>query len=159
MLNKKGEMTTQEILEIVLGAAVVLVMAILLFRLLSPGLDVNEETAEAYFDSFMEEIGVADSGGTGVFLMWQPEEDVSFYVVYFGDGMRIEKEGVNFSLFGDNRNSVCLCYVEEGDSVCGYCENLRHPASYDGELKDWVFGSQNKVRIIKGEDVYEIVRV
>jgi hypothetical protein len=159
MLSKRGEMTWEEILGVVLGAGAVLIMAVLLFRLIAPSFDVNDETAEGYFDLFMEGIGVADSGGTGGFLMWQPEEDVHFYVVYFGDRVKVEGGGAKFSFFADNENAVCLCYVVEEESKCWYCENLRHPATYAGELGSWVFGSQNEVEIVKGEGVYEIVKV
>ena len=44
-VNKKGEITTKEILEIVLGAAAVLVLIFLIFSLLVGSFDKDEETA------------------------------------------------------------------------------------------------------------------
>lgn len=165
-MNRRGELTTQEILEIILAGAAVLLMGFLLYRLISPSFDVNDETAKAYFDSFMDAIKVADSDGDGVFSMWQPEGDVSFHVVYFGGRRSVargERGEMEFFSFGKNENHVCLCYIEEGESECGYCENLKYPATYDDgqsdlESEKWAFGSQNRVEIIKREDVYEIVR-
>jgi hypothetical protein len=159
-VGKRAEMSWGEILGLILAVVVVSGLAWLLFRLLMPSFDVNDETARSYFDSFLEGVDVADSGGDGAFLMWQPEENVNFYVVYFGDRKVVESD-VEFFLLRNNENAVCLCYVEGGESFCKYCKNLRSPVIYDGSdaSETWTISAQERVKITKGEGFYEIVNV
>ena len=156
MLNKRGELTTQEILEIILAAGAVFVMAFLLFRLIDPNFDETTETAEGYFDTFLKEVGVADSGGVGVFSMWQPEEKVNYYLVYFGSGRRVSKRDIDFLASGTSGdNKFCLCLLEDEDVICDKCGDLSHPISYD----ELVVGNQEKIQIKKEGDVYVVTKV
>jgi len=156
MLSKKAEMTWEEILGIILGAGAVLLMAYLLFQLLAPGFDMKVETSEAYFDSFVEEIEVAESGGVGSFLMWKSEKKVSYYIVYFGEEFKVKGREREFSFFANNENAVCLCYVEGGESKCVSCVNLYRPIVWVGGDKNWVVGFGEKVEIKLEGGSYEI---
>jgi len=159
MLNKRGELTTEEIIEIVLGAAVVLVMAVLLYNLISPTFNRGDKISESYFDSFEEELEVADKGDIGRFSIWQPEEDKrEFYLVYFqdksvfGTGTRI------FYSSGDNVNHICICSWEKRESTCSYCKNLELPVSrisFEEDYSSWAIGVGESVEIEKMEDYYE----
>ncbi len=176
MLNKKGELTTKEILEIILAVAVVLGMAVLLYKLISPSFNVDEETAKSYLSSFMDEIGVADSGDVGNFLIWQVESGKEFYLVYFGDGSSVmmEREDmliipgadetpiiteVVFSSLNNDMNRVCICYWESSEKTgCLSCEELRGPAFMDGNDR-WVVEPGDKIKVELKEGVYEITKI
>ena len=161
MISKRGELTTKEIMEIILAAAVVLVLAFLLYRLISPSFDYNEEAAKSYYDSF-EEV-MAEGGGS--FLMWQPEkEGVEFYLAYFhNDPSFFLTRGKNpvivrkFESFGNNVNHVCVCYWDGKSMKCNYCSDLDMPLVKDGkEGEAWVLMVGEEIKITKGEDCYNV---
>ena len=111
MISKRGELTTKEIIEIILGAAVVFVMVVLLYALISPVFDKMDETTKSYFES-VEEV-IEDGGGT--FSMWQTvEEGKEFYLVYFQNRSSLEIRRKFYSL-GNNVNHVCVCYWCRGN--------------------------------------------
>lgn len=165
MLSKRGELTTKEILELILGAAVFVLLAVFLYQLISPNFEASDESAEGYFDSFVEAVGVADSGGVGVFSIWLPggrEEDRKFYLVYFGNSSSYGI-GLNFYSLGNNLNHVCVCSSENGDTSCDYCKNLRHPISVVGLSEDekgrWAIGTGEKIEVVLKEGIYEVRKV
>ncbi|MFH0711602.1 MAG: hypothetical protein V1889_00585 [archaeon] len=155
MLNKKGDLTTGEILEIVLAAAVVLVLAFLLYKLISPSFDVGEKTAESYRDSFLAQVGVADSGSVGEFSIWQVSEKNDFYLVYFGDKKNVESR---FFCLDNNVNKFCICYGRKGKYECSRCGELGRSALMDG-ASSWVLNPIDKIEIKLKEDVYEINKI
>lgn len=154
MISKRGELTTNEILEIVLAVVVVLVLAVLLYKLISPSFDRVDETAESYFDSF----GKVISDGGGSFSMWQPEEKgEKFYLAYFQNKTSFG-EGREFSSFGNNVNHVCVCYWKGGDVKCENCMDLDLPMVKEGKVgESWVVGAGEEIEIIKRDDYYEVV--
>ena len=157
MVSKRGELTTNEILEIILAVVAVLVMAYLLYGLISPRFDKTDKTAESYFKSFNEVI----SDGGGSFSMWQPENSGEvFYFAYFGgdmvfylrDGDSISK----FFSFGDNVNHFCICYLDK-EVKCNYCSNLDMPLVFEGKTDEsWILGVGEKVNVVKRESYYEV---
>ncbi len=155
MLNKKGDLTTGEILEIVLSAGAVLVVALLFYRLLAPSFDVNEKTAESYRDSFLAQVAVADSGSSGEFSIWQVGEKDNFYLVYFGDKKSVAGK---FYCLDNNVNKFCVCYGEKNKYECPSCEELRYSASMDGSLS-WVLNPTDNVEIKLNGDVYGVAKV
>ena len=81
-----GDITTKEILEVVLGAAAVLV--VLAGALIWSNFDRDEKTTESYLDTLEKEIAKADDGKVGSFdMLTAREEETMFFVVYFGDGI------------------------------------------------------------------------
>jgi hypothetical protein len=66
-VNKKGELTVQEILEIVLAGAAVLVMGFLLFKLIAPSVDVNKEYAEGVYVKLEQAAAEMEDSGVGKF--------------------------------------------------------------------------------------------
>lgn len=164
-MDKKGALPDKEILEIILGAAVFLLLAVFLYQLISPNFDKGDETAEGYFDSFMEQVSVADSGGVGSFSIWLPEDDKEerkFYLVYFG-GSSSYGNDLNFYSLGNNLNHICVCSSEEGDVNCNHCENLEYSVLVEGIGVDdkgrWAIGVGEKIEIVLGGEVYEIRKV
>ena len=158
-INKRGELTTKEIMEIVLGGAATLLLVVLLYNLIAPNFDKTEETAKSYFDSFEDAVAVADSGGTGSFEMWMPtrKDSKKYFLIYFGRGSRFGKAPDVYTSFGDNVNHVCVCYWE-GLDVCRYCRNLNYPAVLVEGEEQWAITAGEKIEITKKGDYYEIVR-
>jgi len=67
MKSKRGELMNKEIIEILLAAAGVFVVVWLLYGLISPSFDKVDKTSEAFFDTFLEQVSVADKNGVGKF--------------------------------------------------------------------------------------------
>jgi len=155
MMDKRGELTTKEILEILLGAAVVFVLAVLLYSLISPGFDKLDETAESYFEAFEE---VIDNGG-GSFLLWQPEDKgKKFYLVYFKDKPSFDVDGRTFFSLSDHVNHVCVCYWDGKNTKCDYCKDLDLPLIEKGESEErWAVTIGQEIVITKKERFYEVV--
>jgi hypothetical protein len=143
MKTKQGELTTKEIIEFVLGGAVIVLLVILLIALISPYWDKNEQTAKSYFKTLQDEIKKADEGGVGDFNIWQNQKDAWFYVVYFGDKVIWRKEISYFygekkvnalfsfvNSFGENALCICYGYPESFKNrelisfECDYCMKL-----------------------------------
>ena len=155
MMNRRGELTTTEIVEIVLGVAAVFAMAVLLYALISPGFDKVDETAESYFDSFE---GVIDDGG-GSFLMWQPEEKgKKFYLIYFKNKPSFTVGKQQFFSLGNHVNHVCVCYWDGDDSKCDYCKDLNKPLRMAGEDGPWTITIGQGIEVVDKGDYYEVVK-
>ena len=161
MLGKRGEMTTKEILEIVLGGAAVLLLLLLLYNLISPDFDEGDETAKAYFESLEKEIAVADGEGVGSFSIWQPSDDGGreFFLVYFENHSSYGASLRKFHSLGDNVNRICVCSWENGVDKCSYCKNLDVPVRYNGGVELWAVGSGDNLKITRVEDAYEFVKI
>ncbi len=173
MLNKRGQLTTDEFLGTIPAIVIVVLLFVFLGNLISSNFDKDEKTAESYFDNFKEQIAVADSGGIGSFRMWHLENDDegNFYLVYFGSSSSYENKlkfdslgnNLKFYSLGNNLNHICLCYLENEDSKCSYCEKLEYPVSVVGlsvdEYDCWAIDRGKKIEIIRGDGVYEIKEV
>jgi len=153
MISKRGELTTKEILEIILAVAVVLVMAFLLYKLISPSFNVVDETAKSYFESFEK---VIEDGG-GSFSMWQAEEEgKEFYLVYFQNRTSFKMRRSFYSL-GENVNHVCVCYWEGGDAKCESCGNLDMPLVKDDKFwEPWVVVVGEEIEIVDKGEYYNV---
>lgn len=163
MLNKKGAMMTKEVMEVVLGGAVVLVLLFLLYNLIAPNFDKGDETMDAYLNSLKDQIAVADDEGVGSFSIWQPVDDdekKEFYLVYFGNHSSFGVSPRKFYSLGNNLNTICVCSWTKDESSCGACENLEFPVLF-GDVEDyesWAVGLGDKLKITRKEDYYEFVR-
>ena len=139
MLRKRGELTTQEILEIVLAGAAVLVMGFLLIKLISPGVDVNKEYAEGVYVKLEQAAAEMEGSGVGRFSILDVPVDYGdsvFLVLFKG-----ERKYVSLSKYPvEVRNSNLNTYAETsavplGMSVRrGYLSVLKEMAK-DPELK------------------------
>ena len=160
MISKRGELTTEELLEIILAVAVVVGLGVLLYRLISPSFDYNDETARSYFDSFEK---VIEDGG-GSFSMWQPEKgDGEFYLAYFQNDpsfflRRVDGSVRRFWSSSVGVNYVCVCYWDGKEMNCDYCSNLDMPmVKKEGSVEgSWVVSVGEKIDIVKGDDSYEV---
>ena len=53
-MNKRGELMTKEIIEIVLAAAGIVLMTMLMYSLIAPTFNELEKTSGAYFEDFLD---------------------------------------------------------------------------------------------------------
>ena len=82
MIGKRGKLTMEQIVGIILGGAVVFLLAVLLFSVLLDGWNKEEETTKSYFNTLKEGVEKADDGGVGNFNIWQGDKT---FVIYFGN--------------------------------------------------------------------------
>jgi hypothetical protein len=153
MLNKKAELTTNEILEIILAAAGIIILVLLLYNLISPNFNKEEKTAESYFDSLKKAIEIADKGGTGTFSIWQPGGATNYYLIYFKEGISFKQGDLNFLSLGANTNHICLCYTSK-ENICTFCENLKYPVKFSEteDFSQFIIQKEQKINIIKSTD-------
>ena len=156
MISKRGELTTKEIVEILLAVAAVFVLVIFLYSVISPSFNKVDETAKSYFESF-EKI-IEDGGGS--FSMWQTEEKgKEFYLVYF-QNRSFFKMRRDFYSFGENINHVCVCYWGGDDAKCESCKNLDMPLVKDGDAGEpWVVSVGEEIEIVETEGYYNVTKV
>tara|TARA_Y100000310_G_C20685795_1_gene818881 strand:+ start:1239 stop:1739 length:501 start_codon:yes stop_codon:yes gene_type:complete len=138
------KMVGRETIGLIIGLAIVILLVLLMYNLISPYFDKDKQTAESYFKTLEIEIGKAGQEGGGEFSMWQEEEDTKFYVVYFANRPNFNYGDITFISSGNNENHICICYVDEGKSVCDDCANLNFPAT--GFLSNEV-GEESKVAV------------
>ena len=152
-------MTTKEILEIILAAAGIILLAVLIYNLISPDFDKDEEAAKSYFASLEEQIGVADAGDVGRFSLWQDDgEDAEFFVVYFAD-KPFWPADKKFHSWGNNVNHICVCYVEGKLDTCGPCRDLNYPVKKDDSLEGWAIAEGESIEINREGDFYVVAKV
>ena len=109
--DKRGEMAWDEILGIVLGAGAVLIMAILMFRLLAPGFDVNKEYAEGVYAKLERAAAEADDVGFSEFSILDVPVDYGdsvFLVLFEGDDEHVVLSRYPVEI----RNSDFMTYVK-----------------------------------------------
>jgi hypothetical protein len=160
-MKKRGELSTKEILEIVLATACILILVLLLYNLIAPDYDKTEKTSESYFKNFEEAIDIADKGGTGSFSIWQEDKSAKYYLVYFEKKISFNEGDLVFSSAGINENHICVCSTSE-KNICNFCKNLNLPVKLgDNEVKQFSIGINQKINIIKikSEDFYRFIPV
>jgi len=158
-VGKKGEITTKEIVEILLGAAAVFVLIFLMYSLLAPTFDKDDETAKSYLKTLKREIGVADSGKEGSFDMLNLGDDkVKFYLVYFGEKIRVKlDDNYDFKSVGSRKNHACVCYWRKEKVFCPACEDFDIPILQ--RVRDvgdawFIYGSDSAWKIRRDGDYY-----
>lgn len=129
-MNKKA-ITVKEIMELILAIAAIGLLVFLLYSLIAPKYDVNEETAKSYFKTLEAEIKKAD-GGVGEFAIWQPGDDT--FIIYFGNYESYKSEKEVFVTKQKRDNKICVCYREGREGVCEYCKSLDFPMKYVAEI-------------------------
>lgn len=161
MLNKKAaKLIINETLELILAVAGIAIVVILLYNLIAPSFDSEDKTAEAYFNSFKQAIQTAEKGGTGVFEIWQPESTTNFYLIYFGTKVSYKKDNQEFFSLEKNINHACLCYSNEKEISCNYCENLPYPLKKEEQDNSFHIGANENINIIKlpNEEFFHIIK-
>lgn len=177
---KGGKFMIKEILEVVLAIAATILIVMVMYSIISPVFDRGEETAESYFRLLEESLAEVDRGNHADFSMWQPDDDKydedgnklrEYYVIYFGNRTFFEYDGHKFFAFGINKNYICVCYVENGETECGDCKSLDLPArkifpgggmiKFGEDPRDvifsgrWAIGVGKRVRVSKESGYYD----
>jgi hypothetical protein len=107
--GKKGTaLVSDETLELILAGAGVILLLFLLYILISPYFSKQDETLKSYLQSLNSEIGKANSGGVGEFMIYQ---DNDVYLVYFGNKSVAGLTGENWRFFMKKsyKNNICFC--------------------------------------------------
>lgn len=158
-MNKKGGMVDKELLELILGGAIVIGLTFFFYQLIAPNFDVGDETAKSYFDSFEKQVVVADGGTIGSFSIWSPSDndDREFSLIYFGDGTRFGGGGREYFSIGENKNHICICSWEESVDNCAFCKNLDLPMIKGSEEGPWAIALGERIEITKKEGYYQIL--
>jgi hypothetical protein len=149
-VNKKAKLEVTEILQLILAAGAIFVLTLLLIRIFLGGYNQNDETAKSYLEMLKTAVAAADkSNGIGEFEIWQPENEVHYMLVYFGEKHRYSnwywgRTGFGvpffFNFFTGNHgpNYICVCYGKSSDlgkSTCRACTSLNSPA-YFGDFRE-----------------------
>ncbi|MDH3353525.1 MAG: hypothetical protein OEL87_03690 [Nanoarchaeota archaeon] len=163
MKSKRGGMVDKNLIELILAVAGVFLLVTLMVFLFSPGFDKEDKSSESYFNGLKDAINLADSGSQGEFFMMDMgDEDVDFYLVYFG-GVSSFSDSLygKFSYLGSGKNAVCICYKKGDLSMCRYCENLNLPIDYlvdgvSGKNIPWAVKDGVNIAVVKdkGETSY-----
>lgn len=171
--NKKAELTTKEIIELILGAAAIVVLVILITSILNSQWDKDEEIAKGYLDMLNSEVEIAEQGGTRVFGVYEYHKD--FVFIYFGSRTAVYVKNKNYFKQEDiMKNSACMCIETEPELKpkeaggrtfwdCKYCTSLDYPISQnsltDNHLDIWygqkyeiTFDKDNKEYVFKWKD-------
>lgn len=129
--NKKASLETKEIIELILGAAVTVVLILLIWALVSPSFNKSDKTASSYFDSLKKAIKEVDDGAKSSTLDLYQDRDMR--IIYFGDEIYLKSYGYEFAPKTPSKNQVCVCYRSKGTKgVCDYCLKLQYPATVTG---------------------------
>jgi len=148
-LNKKGNLVTDNTVELIIAAAGIVVLIFLLIALYSPTYNENAEAAKSYFGMLNEQLSSADLGVEGSVTFWGPEsDDVKFYLAYFGRVSKFEEGKLIFVTRKRNENTICVCYGNENKIHCKNCKELDLPVEYS-ESAPWVINPVKQLRINK----------
>ncbi|MBT3578084.1 hypothetical protein HN499_04730 [archaeon] len=135
MRSKKGELTSEEIIQIILAGAGIVILIILLWTLISSTFDPGEETAKSYQGALEDVMKGVERSGKGSFVLWGGEPKM----VYFEGNTRIISGKDVFYEGSRDKNRICFCYEseqEKKDWKCGNCVFLDKPAKFLKQGKD-----------------------
>ncbi len=168
MKNKKGDMLSGASFEVILGVAVVILIAVLIAKLFAPSYNEADKIAESYFEQLEYNIALADdSKSASFYVLDNGDEDLDFYLVYFGGALQLSYgEGILYNTFGLGKidfshsksgdNVVCACYWQGERSICKYCVDLDLPAvsNVKGVGDSWIADEGSSVNIVKSGGNY-----
>ncbi len=154
-MRKRGEMVSSSAVEIIIAVAAVSVLIFLLFRLFAPDYYLPNEVAESYFERLESEVDSVRDGESGEFVLFDNgEDDLNFYLVYFGGVAQFNYGKKHFSSKG-GRNIACVCYEDE-NIVCKHCSGFDLAFSFDKNKSDvQVFEEGVSFEISREGDYYE----
>ncbi len=170
MEDRRGEMVTKEIIELLIAAAGIITIILLFYNFIAPSGDIIDRNSEAFFDMFVDQISVVDNGGEGEFSIWQKTEGADLFLIYFGNRtgnkipLRFNISGERFEPYGkyelDYKNVYCMCSLKSGIPWCSYCANLANIASLDGTYGGaWSLKYNEKIKMKFENGFYNFMRV
>lgn len=156
---KSAKFDMDQIMGLLLAVGAVFVLFMLAFTLFAPSFDKKDKGAKGYFDTLMGEVAIANDGGEGEFSLWQQTgEDMDFFLIYFGDKYKFSIGERSFMSMGSD-NRICICYWDDEEGVCDYCESLEYPIKYDEKYDPWIVATGERISIKKGGEFYEFVKI
>jgi len=135
-MNKRGSsFLSDNLLGIIVGAAVLIILVILLLQLTQPFYDKENEVARSYFTSLKQTLKNAKESGSDQLIISQDLAPSRYFLIYFEDSsyQTINSfDTYSFFLKGTAENTLCICPVLEEDVntiTCNkkYCTNLKKP--------------------------------
>lgn len=168
MKNKKGDMLSGASFEVIVGVAVVVLIAILIAKLFAPVYYERDKISESYFEQLKDNVALADDFKSASFyILDNGDDDLDFYLVYFGgalqlsygDGVLYDAFGlgkVDFSRSGPGENIICICSRQGDKGSCKYCVSLDLPAisNVEGVGDSWVVSEGNNINVVKSGGNY-----
>jgi len=158
-MKNRGELQYNEMIGLIL--AVMAFAALLLFAwTLFSYFNVADEGAKSYFESFKEQLIIADKGETTEFSLWFPETEAKKYVlVYFDEKNKIILPSLGeFITIGNPKNRVCICTYNEKKTKCKPCEDLDKSLMLEGTEEPFTLRQGETITITKGEETYLVVK-
>jgi hypothetical protein len=158
-MNKRGDLTIEQVVKLILAGAGVAVLVLLFWALFSTSFDEEGEIAKTSLKGFKNAIDEVNDAGFSRFALWGGESKM----VYFGDRRRIvEHNGNVFFRASVGINVLCFCYIPKGSSSkewkCESCEDFDKPMIFTfggvplgGEM---IFEEGNAFDITEGADEY-----
>jgi len=165
---KSGEFTISQMMGVALAIAAVVILFMLAGKIYSLTWNKGDEGAKGYFGTLTNQIAIADKGGVGEFLLWQPrsnKDKKEFLLIYFGDKYKFSASNGRTFLAKGGENRICVCYWDGKEGVCDYCKGLDNQVKYkEGKSSKkwttgpWAIATGEKVTIKKVGKEYEFVR-
>lgn len=147
---KRGELTVDSIVGLIIAVAGVVILVILASNMINPGYNEEDEIAKAYFERV--EKSVEDGSGEIVMLDRGADEE-DFYLVYFGSAASIVRGDKIFQAKNSGKSVFCVCYDKLDNVFCRYCEDLDLPARNSTQsgfgFEEWIIGEGGRVEILK----------
>ncbi|MFH1451875.1 MAG: hypothetical protein ABIF88_01735 [archaeon] len=155
VILKRGALEFKEFIELVLAGAGIIIVGLLFYTLISPSFDKVDKSSAAYFDILDEQLAAAESNGVGKMLSLTKDDDVSYYIVYFGEKDYAEGFVLKKRV---GENSICVCSDEDDAKKCNYCRNLDVSATMNGDVLDYfVINIESQPTIKFSEGHYDFV--
>ena len=156
IMNKRGALLSEGSVKVIIAVAVVVGMVYLLVSLFSPVFDEADETAKSYFETLeraIEDVG----GGSSFFMLDNGDDDLNFYLVYFGNAVEFREDGKVFThKRGKGEYVLCVCSENKKVVVCKYCEEMKLPVRLEGGGDEWIVGEGKRMSLYKTTEVYDV---
>ena len=160
--GKKGALLDEETVQMLLAAVGIAILIVLLYALLRPYINKEDETLKGYMGLLQEATASADAGAVGEFLIYQDQDAA---LVYFGNSsvavINMGGEDLRFTVPSTYQNFACMCRksTAAGGKVCNkkFCISLKHPAVYNDGVRiseKFGIGFNQRVFIKKENDKY-----
>ena len=151
MKTKKAEFTVDQPLSVILGAAIVIILFLLLLSALG-SFDKGEQAAKSLTTTLNSQIQRAEEGKTGLFEMpRQTTKGYDLYVIYFAGRYAVTIDEKVFFNINTEPNKLSVCYSTEEEREC-FLITVQGDFSHVKQTEAWWFTEGDLVQIEeKGE--------
>jgi len=161
-INKKGELLSKEIVQVIMAVVVVGLMIYLMIAIFAPTFDKGDERGESYLKQLKGALQETDKGNEASFFMIDDGvSDLDSYLVYFGNAISLNREDIFFEPSKKSgTNIICLCAWNKNKAVCNHCTNLDLPATFPDDTSEetpsenWVIREGIRLKLEKTGGVY-----